>query len=65
MRLKWMVPAADPEHMMRIKRKTRCRHTEKTVFTIAGMVRELCADCGEINLVAIEWESEFEYVGAQ
>ena len=51
--------------MMRMKRKTRCEHTEKTVLTIAGMVRELCAGCGEITLVAIEWESEFEYAGAQ
>ena len=62
--LQRMPSSADQDHM-RIKRKSRCEHTEKTVFTIAGMVRELCADCGEITLVAIEWESEFEYAGAQ
>ena len=50
---------------MKTKRKTRCEHTEKTVLTIAGMARELCAGCGEITLVAIEWESAFEYAGAQ
>lgn len=42
------------------KRRIRCEHADKSALTIAGMMKEVCTRCGEITLVSLEWESEFE-----
>lgn len=46
--------------MITTKRRVRCEHAEKSVLTIAGMMKEVCIRCGEITLVVVDWESEFE-----
>lgn len=46
--------------MITKRRRIRCEHVEKSILTIAGMMKEVCTKCGEITLVVVDWESEFE-----